>query len=258
MVEGGRLVLRAGAVIALTVAAAVVFAVALAFFKFDQKLLDVTVNRLSVVAQEVRRQAEVGLALGLDLSELVDLKGVVTRAAAAGDVTRVDLADVGGKVRFSSDPDGEGRRAPAAAGIADSAGAEGMRRVIEGDAAVLIAPLRNGFGEPAGAVLVEVSVEPQRRQVAAVRAELISAAAPVIAVALAVTLAAVMLTVRWSVETGRREGEDGSSADGERRENAESLYMKLDAQLQEAIAEGETALETTARRLGAQLEESRR
>ncbi|MBV5335486.1 hypothetical protein JZU48_00195, partial [bacterium] len=59
--------------------------------------------RLSMVAEEVRRQSETGLALGLELGELEDLTDVLVRAAQARDVVRIDLWDERGRVLFSSD-----------------------------------------------------------------------------------------------------------------------------------------------------------
>jgi sensor histidine kinase regulating citrate/malate metabolism len=251
MVGGGALVLRAGGVIALTVAAAVVLAVVLAFFKFDQKLLDVTANRLVVVAQDVRRQAEVGLTLGLDLVELDDLKSIAERAALAADVTRVDLRDIRGIVRFSSQPGRVGQ--PAGVGETTPGGNEAFRRVVDGDRATVVVVLRNGFGEPAGTVAVEASLKELRQQKEAVRRDLVAAAAPVIAGALAATLLAVMLTVRWSVggrgDDNNRAADpdlDDESPDRAMKETAASLHASLQPRLAVAVAAAEQALERTA------------
>lgn len=240
MIGGGALALRAGGVIAATVAAAIALALLLAFLKFDQKLLDVAAARLGLVAEEVRRQSETGLALGLELAELEDLTGVLQRAAQARDVVRIDVRDERGRVLFSSGAGGAaGTPGDMSTVTVDAAGR--FRSRINGDALLVGVRLRNGFGQIVGDVAVHAVLTARRDELARVRRELATSAAPVLAAALAATLLAVALTVRL---TGGRVGRDGDekTAGAPLDETAEHLHLTLETRLAAAVAAAEQEL----------------
>ena len=196
MIDGRALVVRVGGVIAATVALAIALALLLAFLKFDQRLLDVTVARLGLVAEEVRRQVETGLALGLELAELEDLSGVLPRAASTSHVLHIDILDNRGVVLFSSTVDRLGTRADLAGLTAEAGGRLGHR--IQDHELLLTARLGNGFGQVVGDVAVYADLTAQHQALEQVRRELLSFAGPVMVVALLLTLLAVFLTVRLS------------------------------------------------------------
>jgi len=191
---------RAGGVIAVTVALAIALALLLAFLKFDQRLLDVTAARLGLVVEEVRRQAETGLALGLELAELEDLNGVLQRAAEARNVLHLDIADDKGVVLFSSEPGRVGSQADLAGRVADASGQRSRR--IQSTELLLTARLINGFGQVVGDVAAHADLTRQHLELQQVRRELMWSAVPVIAIALLLTLLAVVLTVRLSRGAG--------------------------------------------------------
>lgn len=196
MIGNRRLVIGAGGVIAATVAMAIAMALLLAFLKFDQSLLDVTVSRLGLVVEEVRRQTETGLALGLELAELEDLNGVLPRDAQANHVLHIDILDEQGLVLFSSASDRIGSRADRVGLVADASGR--MRRRIREQELLLTSSLVNGFGQWVGDVAVYADLTPQQQELLQVRSDLLASTVPVIAGALVLTLLAVILTVRFS------------------------------------------------------------
>ncbi len=201
MIGNYALVIRAGGVIAATVAIAIALALLLAFLKFDQRLQEVTVARLGLVVEEVQRQSETGLALGLELAELEDLSAVLPRAARARNVLHIDILGGQGSVLFSSAADRIGSRADRVGLVADASGR--FRRRIQGHELLLTTPLINGFGQMVGDVAVYADLTPQHEELLEVRRELLSSTLPVIAGALLLTLVAVILTVRFS---GRVDG----------------------------------------------------
>lgn len=203
MIGNPALVIRAGGVIAATVAIAIALALLLAFLKFDQRLLEVTIARLGLVVEEVRRQSETGLALGLELAELEDLSGVLPRAARARNVLHIDILDKQGSVLFSSAADRIGSRADRVGLVADATGR--FRRRIQDHELLLTTPLINVFGQIVGDVGVYADLTPQHEELLEVRRELLSSTLPVIAGALLLTLLAVIITVRFS---GRLDGRD--------------------------------------------------
>lgn len=201
MSDNRALVLRVGGVIAATVALAIALALLLAFLKFDQRLLDVTVARLGLVVEAVRRQSETGLALGLELAELEDLTGVLQRAAGARDVLHIDILDDRGAVLFSSTPALVGSRADLMGLVADAGGRLGRR--TRDHELLLTGRLGNGFGQIAGDVAVYADLTPQHQALVQLRRELLFSTAPVVVFALLLTLLAVFVTVRLS---GRAQG----------------------------------------------------
>lgn len=263
MVEGGGLALRAGGVIAMTVAGAVALALLLAFLKFDQKLLDVTASRLAVVAEEVGRQAELGMTLGLDLRELEDLRGVAERAAVIGKVTRIAVVDGDGTTLYASSPDVVGRRIERPADANPSADGR-FRRWVDGDSMILSLPLRNAFAQQVGEVVVSAGLGELRSGEAAVRGELIHSAVPVIAVALLVTGVAVKFTVSWSTRAERALSEGASFGavapegrprggetddEGDLAETTDHLHLTLEPRLAAAIAAADRAMGEVSRAL---------
>jgi hypothetical protein len=245
MIGGGALTVRAGGVIATMVAASIALALLLAFLKFDRKLQDVTVVRLAMAAEEVRRQTETGLALGLDLAELEDLTDVLQRAAQARDVLRIDLWDEGGRVLFSSDPALLGT-------VADKTGLENdssghYRRRVHNEELTLTRRLNNSFGLTVGDVAVHATLAAQRRELKDVRRELLRSSVPLIALALAVTLLAVGLTVRLSSASAARK-EDENSHENNDKESASELHLTLEKRLAAAIARAEHARREDATR----------
>ena len=203
MIDDRVLVARVGGVIAATVALAIALALLLAFLKFDQRFVDVTVARLGLVVEEVRRQSETGLALGLELAELEDLTGVLQRAAGARDVLHIDILDDQGAVLFSSAPARLGSRADLGGLVADAGGR--LSRRARDHELLLTGRLGNGFGQMVGDVAVYADLTPQHQALAGVRRELLSSTAPLVVFALLLTLLAVFLTVRLSgrADSGR-------------------------------------------------------
>lgn len=267
MVEGGGLALRAGGVIAMTVAGAVALALLLAFLKFDQKLLDVTASRLAVVAEEVGRQAELGMTLGLDLRELEDLRSVAQRATTIGKVDRIAVVDGDGIALYASSGEVEGTRIGPPAGT-DVSSEGRFRRWLDGDHMILSLPLRNAFAQHVGDVVVSAGLSELRAGEAAVRGELIHSAVPVIAVALLVTGIAVKFTVSWSTRAERALAENASEATrrsderattdvvgtvtgvgGELGETSDHLHLTLEPRLMAAVAIADRAMEEVARTL---------
>lgn len=196
MIGNRRLVIGAGGVIAATVAMAIAMALLLAFLKFDQSLLDVTVSRLGLVVEEVRRQTETGLALGLELAELEDLNGVLPRDAQANHVLHIDILDEQGLVLFSSASDRIGSRADRVGLVVDASGR--MHRRIREQELLLTSSLVNGFGQWVGDVAVYADLTLQQQELLQVRSDLLASTVPVIAGALVLTLLAVIFTVRFS------------------------------------------------------------
>lgn len=199
---GGRHALTGwvGAVIALTVATTIALALILAFLKFDQRLLDVTGDRLELVLEEVRRQTETGLTLGLELAELEGLSAALERAAQARDVERIDIWDTQGRILFSTQADRVGTHEEASAdGYVDG------RRRLE-NKLLLSLPLTNGFGQTVGAVGVRACLGTLQRALAEVRGELLVSAIPMVVIALVLTLMTVFLTLRFSGALTRQAG----------------------------------------------------
>ncbi len=209
MMVGGALALRTGAVIAATVALAVLLSVVLSGLKFEQKLRDVTSSRLSVVADEMRRRVEYGLTLGLDLSELVDLQALVERAGSGEEILGVEVVDDDGIVLFAADPAAVGRPSPVHWDIDATLPTSGIRQQVAGDALILAADVRNSFGQTVGQVVLRSSLGGLRGRIARVEGELAAGALLLVAAAAAVTLVAVFLTVRHG---GARRGLVGGVA----------------------------------------------
>ncbi|MCG5240237.1 hypothetical protein [Azospirillum doebereinerae] len=192
---GGVLALRTGAVIAATVALAVLLSVVLSALKFEQKLRDVTSSRLLVVADEMRRRVEYGLTLGLDLSELVDLQAQVERAASGEEILGVEVVDDRDTILFAGDRAAIGQPNPVRweDGLALSGG---TRQQIVGDALILGVGVRNSFGQTVGEVVLRSSLGGLRGRIAKVESDLAAGILLLVAVAAVVTLVAVFLVVR--------------------------------------------------------------
>lgn len=189
---------RAGAMIAVTVAVALALTLLLDFLKFDQKLRDVSISRLSMIAEGVRRQSETGLALDLELAELQDLQDVLQRAAQTRDVTRIELWDEQGRVVFSCGAASVGRQEDATGLVVGDGGKFHWR--VRGDELLLALPLRNGSEKIVGQVALLASLSAQRAELEKVRRELLMWTTPLIVLALVTTLLAVGITVRLSVK----------------------------------------------------------
>lgn len=230
--EGRGFVVRAALVIAVTVAAAIAFALSLAFIKFEQRMQDVSVARLVQVVDEVRGQTETALALGLDLAELEDLAGVLQRAGGARDVLGIDLVDRVGRVVFSTDDSrvvaeamaselrfpaarergGEGENVLYGNAFGDRAdvsiSAAGLQHQVIGDTLILRDGLQNGLGQHVGWVVVQADLAGQRQALRGIGIELARSALPVLVLALLLTLLLVISTLRWTL----REVNSGLSA----------------------------------------------
>jgi hypothetical protein len=191
------LTVRAGALIAVTVAVALTFTLLLDFLKFDQKLRDVSISRLSMIAEGVRQQSETGLSLDLELAELQDLQDVLRRAAQTRDVKRIELWDEQGRVVFSSEMASVGHQVDASGQVVGDGGKFLWR--VRGDELLLALPLRDGSEKIVGQVALLASLSTQRRELEKVRNELLMWTMPLIALALVTTLLAVGITVRLSV-----------------------------------------------------------
>lgn len=229
MTGNSALAARTVGVIAVIVAASLALGFLVALLKFERKLLDVTVTRLSLAAEEVRQQSETGLALGLEIDQLQDLAGALSRASGVRDVRRIDVWDQQGKVLFSSDPSIVGSIGDRS-GLAAEPGARYMRRV-RGDALTLGASLNDGTGRAVGVVVVQAGLAEQQAELDAIRKQLVATAAPLIAIALLLTIVAVSLTIRSSALplVGGGEGQDGGRS-------------ALEARLAAAIAGAEREL----------------
>ncbi|PWC83848.1 hypothetical protein TSH100_20040 [Azospirillum sp. TSH100] len=243
---GGVLALRTGAVIAATVATAVLLSVALSELKFEQKLREVAASRLTVVADEMRRRVEYGLTLGLDLSELVDLQAQAERAASGGEILGVEVVDDRGIVLFAAD-----RTAVGQSGLARWGGESGgtLRRRIDGDVLVIGSGVRNSFGQTVGEVVLRSSLAGLRARVAVVEEGLYAGTLALVGLAALATLAGVFL-ILW--HQGRRGG--GRRVGGRHDLAAGSAPLTLvRGRLTRGIAEAERALEELERELDAML-----
>ena len=190
---GGRQALawQVGGVIALTLATAIALALLLAYLKFEQRLLDITGDRLELVLEEVRRQTETGLALGLELAELEDLSGVLQRAARARDVVRIEIWNDQGRILFSTQADRVGSH-NAAIDLGPGDG-PGPKHRLHGDKLQLSLPLTDGFGRMVGTVGVTACLSNLHQSLVGVRNELLATATPVVSIALVLSLVAVIL-----------------------------------------------------------------
>lgn len=234
---GGMLALRTGAVIAATVATAVLLSVALAGLKFEQKLREVTGSRLTVVADEMRRRVEYGLTLGLDLSELVDLQAQAERAGSGEEILGVEVVDDRGIVLFAADRAAIGQPSPVRWTDAATTGAT-LRRQISGDALIIGSSVRNSFGQTVGEVILRSSLAGLRARVAAVEAELRAGTLVLVGIAGLATLAAVYMVVRQG--GGRRGLAAGAAPLGAVRDR-----------LNHGIADADGAMEDLERELDA-------
>lgn len=238
---GGVLALRTGAVIAATVATAVLLSVALSGLKFEQKLREVAGSRLAVVADEMRRRVEYGLTLGLDLSELVDLQAQAERAASGEEILGVEVVDDRGTVLFAADRNAIGQTTPVR--WTGDAAAGALRRQIDGDVLILGSDVRNSFGQTVGQVILRSSLTGLKTRVAAVEEGLRGSILALVGVAALVTLAVVFVVVRQ--RGGRRGLADGNPADG-----TAPLGMVRD-RLNHGIADADHAMEDLERELDA-------
>lgn len=240
MVRGGALALRAGIVIAATVGVAVAMTVALAYLKFERKLIDVTISRLSVVAEEVRRKSEYGLTLGLDLAEMADLQGVVERAADGNaEIESVAVVSDRGTVVFSSDRGEIGATAALPWGL-PGAGTGAMQHAVSGARVSVGAVVRNSFGQTVGQVVLRSSLAALRTEMGAVRTELTGTIGRVVVAAGLLAILAVFVTIRMSLRTRR-----GGIADA----TADSLHRTVEPRIAAATAEAERALAALERDL---------
>ncbi|BAI72414.1 hypothetical protein AZL_017760 [Azospirillum sp. B510] len=244
---GGVLALRTGAVIAATVATAVLLSVALSELKFEQKLREISASRLTVVADEMRRRVEYGLTLGLDLSELVDLQAQAERAATGEDILGVEVVDERGTVLFASDRGAVGHPGPDR--WTGDAG-DGLRQRIAGDVLIVGTGVRNSFGQTVGEVILRSSLAGLRERVAAVEGGLHAGTLALVGVAALATLAAVFLVVRRGGlrSTGPTTGPGGGGAGG--RGGQGSLDIVRD-RLTRGIADADLAMEELERELDA-------
>ncbi|WP_372398815.1 hypothetical protein ABMY26_19435 [Azospirillum sp. HJ39] len=243
---GGVLALRTGAVIAATVATAVLLSVALAGLKFEQKLREVTGSRLTVVADEMRRRVEYGLTLGLDLSELVDLQAQAERAGSGEEILGVEVVDDRGIVLFAADRAAVGQPSPVRWNVESATGAT-LRQQISGDALIIGSSVRNSFGQTVGEVILRSSLAGLRARVAAVQAELRAGTLVLVGIAGLATLAAVFMVVRQG--GGRRGLAAGAAPLGAVRDRLnhgiadadramEELERELDAMVPQGMPQG--------------------
>ena len=213
---GGRhaLAWQVSGIIALTVATAIASALILAFLKFNQRLLDITSGRLALVVEEVRRQTETGLALGLELAELEDLSGVLQRASRARDVERIEIWNGQGRILFSTQSDRVGGH-DATTALGPGYG-PGPRRRLQGNKLQLSLPLTDGLGRMVGTVGVTACLGNLQRSLASVRHGLLMMATPVVSIALVLSLVAVILTLwlsrRVRSQIARHDGGDEAPA----------------------------------------------
>ena len=232
---GGVLALRTGAVIAATVATAVLLSVALSGLKFEQKLREVTTSRLTVVADEMRRRVEYGLTLGLDLSELVDLQAQAERAASGEEILGVEVVDDRGIVLFASDRNSVGRPSPIHWN--EDPGSM-LRQRVDGDVLVIGTGVRNSFGQTVGEVILRSSLTGLKARVAAVEDGLRLGMLALVLIAALATFAAVFIVVR---QGGGRRGLAAGAA---------PLGMVRD-RLSHGIADADRAMEELERELDA-------
>lgn len=234
------LALRTGAVIAATVATAVLLSAALSGLKFEQKLGEIAASRLTVIADEMRRRVEYGLTLGLDLSELVDLQAQAERAASGGEILGVEVVDDHGIVLFAADRNAIGHPSPLAKPL-EHAGwaADGtLRERIDGDVLVISSGVRNSFGQTVGEVILRSSLAGLRERVAAVEHGLLADLLALVGIAVIATFAAVYFVVQRG---GGRRGLAAGTA---------PLSVVQD-RLTHGIAEADRALDELERELDA-------
>ena len=195
MVRGAALALRTGGVIAASVATAVLLSVVLANLNFERTLRDVAGSRLSVAADDLRRQVEYGLTLGLDLAELADAQALTDRAATAEGIRGVEVVDHRGTVLFAGDHAAVGRPSSVAWDAGSDAG-PAIRRHVEGDTLILGGDIRDSFGQVVGAVVMRASLAELRSQVDKVQKDLLPGTLALVAAAGLGALVAVFATVR--------------------------------------------------------------
>lgn len=237
MVKGGALALRAGLVIAATVGLAVLLTAVLAYLKFERKLLDVTTSRVSVIADDLRRRAEYGLTLGLDLAELEDLQTIVLRIAGTLPGGSIDIVGENGIVLFASSADRVGQR-PAPTSTEHATGtSQPIRYGSIGDTLAVVSEIRNSFGQIVGSVVLRASLSALQEETAAVRADLSRIMLALVGTAAAITLAAVFATIRVTL---------GGSGDGDDLEGASADALHRTVEPRIAAACGSALLEIEA------------
>ena len=217
MITGRALALRTGAVIAATVAVAVLLSVALAAAKFDRTLRDVAGSRLSVVVDEVRRKVEYGLTLGLDLAELADVQGLVERTAGLDEVLNVEVVDEDAVVLFAAERTAVGRPSVITWTPGTSVAPGATRQRVDGDRLIVGAAIRNSFGQTVGEVVLRSSLTGLRTRTAEAEAGLASVTRLLVAGTAAVTLSMVFAIVWRSGRLDDAAGDDGLSGSVQRR-----------------------------------------
>lgn len=239
MILGRALALRTGAVIAATVALAVLLSMVLAALKFERTLYDVTSSRLSVVADEVRRRVEYGLTLGLDLAELVDVQSLMERAAEPEEIENAEVVGEDGTVLFAANLSAVGRPSTVSWEPDSAPVPGGIRQRIDGDAIILGAGVRNSFGQLVGEVIIRSSLSGLNARIDAVIRHLGSSLLVLLGAASVATLGAVVLAVGRG---GRRLA--GAAGGG-------SLGDAVRRRLQDGVAEADTALTALEREIDA-------
>lgn len=235
MKMGSALALRTGAVIAATVALAVLLSVLLAGLKFERTLRDVTASRLSVVADEVRRRVEYGLTLGLDLAELVDVQNLIERAAEPEEILGAEVVDDRGTVLFASEQATVGKPSPTVWEDPGGPIAGGIRQKLDGDAMILGAGIRNSFGQTVGEVVIRSSLAGMRQRVALVERELTGGTLLMVGAAALVTLGAVFLVVHFG---------------GRRLMARDILSSAVRSRLEHGVGQADDAMDEIERELG--------
>lgn len=180
--------------------------------------LRLSIDRLGVVAADIRKSLEGNLNLGLSLAAVQDAQAVIERAQADNPgITAISVFDGQRHVLFSTDRSTVGDTASAdwlnAGRLTDQAWSH-----VDADDVIAGAPVMNGFDKPAGGIVIRISrayvdfkrieVFQQVAKVAGLFALLAAAAAWIAATLIAQGLTRPLAAAVADIETLRR-AEDG-------------------------------------------------
>ena len=195
---------RLGWVVMLTIALACAMAVFLDYYKFRKALEDLTRARVHATADEIERTVRESLAVGLQFRSLEELPEVVQRQRASEPVVAaIDVADVDGRIWYSSEASGVGGSLPAKWMPRALRARPGEWVASVDGASVTGSVLRNNFDLPVGLVAIRYH-DPRLAETADAFLQKILPGAASLAAAAGVAVAIILLLLaRLRVTPGR-------------------------------------------------------